>query len=108
MQVVSKLEEFILEGDNRLVALNTRIPRNLSAKIDLAVGILQTTHNVLTFSKQSAVQVLLMRGFESLSEDFERGILGGSEQIATIHKSGIRNLSEDSEPLAARQGIANK
>lgn len=94
---MSNLEDFILESKNELVALNTRIPRNLSAKVDLAVGILQTTHNVLTFSKQSAVQILLMRGFESLNDDFENGILGDSEHIATIRKSSIQNHSDSFE-----------
>lgn len=119
---MSNLEEIILESKNGLVALNTRIPRNLSAKIDLAIGILQTTHNILTFSKQSAVQILLMRGFESLNDDFEKGNLGDSEHIATIrktliqnHSEGFEEVSEGSEALAARsinldfyKGTANK
>jgi hypothetical protein len=114
VQIVSNLHEIILEGESKLVALNTRIPHKLNANIDVAIGILQTTHNVLTFSKQSAVQILLMRGFESLSDDFEKGILGDSERLATIRKEPIRNASEgfeevskDSEPLAAK-GITNK
>lgn len=94
---MSNLEDFILESKNGLVALNTRIPRNLNAKVDLAIGILQTTHNVLTFSKQSAVQILLMRGFESLNDDFEKGVLGDSENIVSIRKVGIPNSSEGFE-----------
>lgn len=97
-------EDILPESSTQLVSLNTRIPRKLSEQIKLSVGILQTTHNVLTFSKQSAVQILLIRGYQSLLADFESGELQRSEHDASkknLTSSHHTNCEQVSDKLQA-------
>jgi hypothetical protein len=66
-----ELEDILPESSTQLVNLNTRIPKYLSDRIDMSVGILQTNHKYHKVTKQTAVQILLEKGYEAVLAEFE-------------------------------------
>lgn len=69
---LDELEDILPESSTQLVSLNTRIPRYLNDRIDMSVGIIQTNSKYHKVTKQSAVQILLEKGFEAVLAEFER------------------------------------
>lgn len=89
-------EEILPPGEMDLVALNTRIKRNVSNAINHARGLLQTTDTRLTYTKQVTVEILIERGFQSLCEEFERqdqeflGEKKKNEKVASMERVSHR------------------
>lgn len=67
-----ELEEILPESSTELVSLNTRVPRYMDKLINHSVGIIQTSSRYQKISKQTAVQILIERGYQSICEDFRR------------------------------------
>ena len=83
-----ELESILPESSTQLVNLNTRIPRFLSDRIDLSVGILQTNSRYQKVTKQTAVQILLEKGYEAILADFEgMDIEEAREEIKVVRNS---------------------
>lgn len=93
-------EEAILTSSTQLVSLNTRIPDYLSKQINECVGMLQTKSNLLTYTKQSVVQEMLLRGYHSIKEEFERQDLAPSEQIESHARKDLAKVINVSEQIA--------
>jgi hypothetical protein len=93
-------EEAILTSSTQLVSLNTRIPEHLSKKINECVGMLQTTSNLLTYSKQSVVHEMLLRGYHSIREEFERDDLTSSGPDVSNARKEHANVISVSEQIA--------
>jgi hypothetical protein len=66
-----ELEDILPESSTQLVSLNTRIPRYISDRIDMSVGILQLSSKYHKVSKQTTVQILLEKGYEAILAEFE-------------------------------------
>lgn len=64
--------EIVPPSSTELISLNTKIPRNISERINVATGMLQTTNRLLVYTKQVTVQVLLERGLEVLEKEWRR------------------------------------
>lgn len=83
-KTLEEWEEILPLGDLDLVALNTRIPRKMSKDIKKATGILQTTNQDLTYTKQATVKILLERALRDFFEEWERIDQKPSEQSEKV------------------------
>ncbi|HSX39119.1 MAG TPA: hypothetical protein VLI92_00825 [Candidatus Saccharimonadales bacterium] len=103
-----ELEDILPESSTQLVSLNTRVPQFVDKLINECVGILQTTSPYLKFTKQSAVQVLIERGYLAIREEFERQDLieeSSGENIASIKQA---TKAKSSINLQAYHEMSNK
>jgi hypothetical protein len=108
------LEDILPESSTQLVSLNTRVPRFVSEMIDQSVGILQLTSPYLKFTKQSAVQVMLERGFASLLAEFESmdnaesEVAVSSPVVVEIEEIRTENITRDERETKAQQAYDMK
>jgi len=107
-----ELENILPESSTRLVNLNTRIPKFLSDRIDLSVGILQTQHIYHKVSKQTAVQILLEKGYEAVLSEFEgmdREEDTGEKEVVIIERETKPQIKDrTSFDVEAYAQMANK
>jgi hypothetical protein len=103
-----ELENILPESSTQLVSLNTRIPRFLSDRLDLSVGILQTNSRYQKVTKQTAVQILLEKGYEAILAEFEgMDIEEAREEMQVIRNSPELN-SQQTYDMKAYAEFSNK
>jgi hypothetical protein len=103
-----ELESILPESSTQLVSLNTRVPRFVSKMIDESVGILQTESHYLKVSKQSAIQILIERGYQAIREDFERVDREESEQETVTVSIERTKQTRDTYDMKAYAEMSNK
>jgi hypothetical protein len=76
--------------------------------IDESVGILQTESHYLKVSKQSAIQILIERGYQAIREDFERVDREESEQETVTVSIERTKQTRDTYDMKAYAEMSNK